>query len=363
MRISWLVVSIAACSPPREPRARPPQRIHVETFAELAVGPGNIATTPDGRVFVSLHQFYDPEHAVVELRGGGIVAFPDEAHAKAAALDSVLGIRADSRGVVWMLDNAMRGRGGTRKIVAWNPTLNALDRTIDLASVTPPDAFLNDLAVDRTSEAVYVADPAGGANAALIVVDLVTGTARRVLEGHVSVVPDPQRDLVIDGQPVQIKLPDGKPIRPHIGVNPIALDTSDEWLYFGPMHAAMLYRVRTRDLRDAALTPGALAARVEAYAERPITDGISIDQAGNIYLGDLANNAIGMIDAGRHYRQLASGPDMSWIDAFSFGADGYYYVVANQLHHSAFLNAGNNTTKPPYRILRFRPFAPGRVGR
>ena len=296
MRSSWLVFSIgAACGTPAKLARQPPQqRVHVETFAELAVGPGNIATTPDGRVFVSLHQFYNPEYAVVELRGGAVVPFPDDAHAKAAALDSVLGIRADSRGVVWMLDNAMR-RGGTRKIVAWNPTLNALDRTIDLAAVTPPDAFLNDLAVDRTSEAVYVADPAGGANAALIVVDLVTGTSRRVLEGHVSVIPEP-RDLVVDGEPVRVKLPDGTIVRPHVGVNPIALDANDEWLYFGPMHAAMLYRVRTRDLRDTALAPEALAARVEAYAERPITDGISIDRAGNIYLGDLANNAIGMID-------------------------------------------------------------------
>jgi hypothetical protein len=54
---------------------------------------------------------------------------------------------------------------------------------------------------------------------------------------------------------------------------------------------------------------------------------------------------------------------LSWIDAFSFGPDGYYYVVANQLHRSAVLNAGTNATRLPFRILRFRPFARGRIAR
>jgi len=152
---------------------------------------------------------------------------------------------------------------------------------------------------------------------------------------------------------------DGKKLAAHIGVNPIALDKNDEWLYFGPMHSSKLYRARTTSLRDPSVPPPA-----EFYAERPITDGISIDNDGNIYLGDLANNAIGVIEAtGKQYRELARNwMQLSWVDAFCFAPDGYYYVVANQLHKSAALN-GKDETKPPYKILRFRPLAPGHVGR
>lgn len=366
MRHAFLALATTAACGSSQPATEAPRpaAINVATFAELTVGPGNIAVTPDQRVFVSLHQFYEPEHPVVELRDGQVTPYPDPATYDASGAPpvvSVLGIRADQRGVVWMLDNAMRGKGA-RKIVGWNTTKNTLDRVIDLTAHSPDNAFLNDLAVDRTSDAIYVADPAGGNNAAIIVIDLTTGQARRVLEGHKSVTPE-DIDLVIDGKPVEIKLPDGKLIRPHVGINPIALDARDEWLYFGPMHGGTLYRVRTTDLRNAQLTPDALASHVEVYAKRPITDGISIDAAGNIYLGDLANNAIGMIAADRTYRELARGPELSWIDAFSFGPDGNYYVVANQLHRSATLNAGTDASKPPYRILRFRPFAAGNVGR
>ncbi|MBA3394326.1 MAG: hypothetical protein H0T89_16895 [Deltaproteobacteria bacterium] len=349
-----------------------PQGVVVETTRELAVGPGNIAMTvargvrtapptDASRMILSLHQFYEPQHPVVEVHGTTMTPFPDPATYAASGappLNSVLGIRADERGVIWMLDNAMRG-GKLRQLVGWNADANKLEAAIDLTAVTPDNAFLNDLAVDRTHGAIYIADPAGGKNAALIVVDLATGGARRVLEGHASVIPN-ERDLVIDGTPVEIKQPDGTLFRPHVGINPIALDARDEWLYFGPMHGDKLHRIRTADLRDPTVM---LAARVEAYADRPITDGISIDSAGNIYLGDLANNAIGVIGSDRRYRELARGPELSWVDAFSFGPDGNYHVVANQLHRSAFLHAGVDATQPPFRILRFKPLAPGRVGR
>src|SRR5688572_19027710 len=120
MRNAWLVSIATACGSSPSPPTKPPEiRVNVETFAELAVGPGNIAVTPDRRVFVSLHQFYEPADPVVELKNTAVVPVPDPAKAKELALDSVLGIRADSRGIIWMLDNGMR-RGGTRKIVGWN---------------------------------------------------------------------------------------------------------------------------------------------------------------------------------------------------------------------------------------------------
>jgi sugar lactone lactonase YvrE len=344
----WLALSLvlAAC-PAKSPPSPPGTRLVFETFAELSAGPGNIAVTSDGRVFVSMHQFYEPAFPVAEVKGNELVPF-----AAGAELSSVLGIRSDSRGVIWMLDNGMRG-GTTRKLVAWNATLDKLVTSIDLTEVSPADAFLNDFTLDRNNEVAYIADPAGGKNAAIIVVDLVAGTARRVLEGHRSVIPE-DIDLVIDGKII------GKT---RVGINPIALDDQDEWLYFGPMHGTTLYRVATRDLRDPELDPGLLSGRIQPYAKRPITDGISIDEANNIYLGDLANNAIGVIDAGRNYRIVQRSPTMSWIDAFSFGPDGFFYVVANQLHRSAVLNGGVAATKPPFLVLRFRPYFRGRVGR
>jgi len=329
----------------------------LEVVAQLDQGPGNLTVQPDGRVVMSLHQFYGHDDRVVTLDDGGKL----RPFAGPAGLDSVLGLQADSRGTVWLLDNAMRG-GGKRRLVGWNEDTQSVVADIDLSAVTPDDAFVNDLVIDLDHGAAYIADPAGGANAAIVVVDLTSGAARRVLEGHGSVVAE-DLDLVIDGNPVRIRQADGSEIRPRIGVNPIAADAANEWLYFGPMHGSAMYRVKTSDLRDPQLSADALGSRVERYSDKPICDGISIDAEGNIYLGDLARNAIGVIRADRSYSVLLADPRLSWVDAFSAGPDGYLYLVVNQLHRTAVLNGGTPASQPPYLVARFKPFAPGTTGR
>jgi sugar lactone lactonase YvrE len=341
----------------------------LEIVAELDVAPGNLTLTPDGLIVMSLHQHFAPEWRVVALEDdNSLEPFPNAAWNEPGApaterLDSVLGVQSDPRGVVWMLDNGMRS-GVVPKLVAWDTRVDALHRVIHLPEpVTRPDSFVNDLAVDRSHEAIYIADPAPGDAAALIVVDVPTGMARRVLEGHESVVAQ-DVELVIDGAPAVIKRPDGREIKPRVGVNPIVLDVTNQWLYYGPMSGHALYRVRTRDLRDSHLGPNDLAARVERFGTKPVSDGSSMDVAGNIYISDVGANAVGVVDSNGRYRILLQDDVLlSWPDAFSYSADGMLYVVANQLHRGPVLNAGVNKARPPFLVLRFSPLADGVVGR
>ena len=67
-------------------------------------------------------------------------------------------------------------------------------------------------------------------------------------------------------------------------------------------------------------TVSTLAGRVERYATKPPSDGMILDGAGNIYLGDVTRNALGVIGRDRRYRELAAG--RPWVDDFEFGADG-----------------------------------------
>jgi sugar lactone lactonase YvrE len=342
-----------------------PQR-QLEVIASLHRAPGNITVTPDKRIIVSLHQFFAPEWRVAEWTPEGLKPFPTATLAttgnEAFRLYSVLGIQSDGQGVVWMLDNGLRGNA-IPKVVAWDTRAEELHKIIVLPEpIAPADAFVNDLVVDQSRGYIYIADPAGGSDAALIVLNYDSGYARRVLQGHTSVVPE-DIDLVIDDKPVEIRQADGTVIRPRIGVNPIALDARNEWLYYGPMHGTSLYRVRVDDLVDDTLTPEALAARVERYAGKPICDGIAIDREDNIYVTDLANNAIGVIDESREYRLYIQDPRLSWPDALSFGPDGRLYTVSNQLHRSALLNAGEQTAEPPFYIFAFEPLAGGVTGR
>jgi len=348
-----------------EAAAKPDSKFDI--IANLNTGPGNVTVTDNGRIIMSMHQFYQPKYTVVEYKDNALVPFPNKELSDSDSisnlkLDSVLGIRSDANGIVWMLDNGMRS-GVTPKLVGWDTRSNKLHQVIHLPTpITPKDAFVNDFAVDTRHKHIFISDPAGGENAALIVVNLGTGTARRVLEGHHSVIPE-DVDLIVDNVPVQVKDKAGKLLRPHIGVNPITEDLSNEWIYFGPMHGFSLYRIKADDLVDESLDAKTLASRVQRYSDKPISDGITIDKDNNIYLGELAANAIGVISADKKYQRLAQCPRLSWVDSFSFGPGGQLFAVVNRLHQSSTLNGGVPASKPPYYLLQIKALAAGLPGR
>ena len=336
----------------------------LEVVAELPQQhpPGNIAVTPDGRLIMSQHQFYGTDFKVVEvLPDGSVLPFPSPdwsspPDANGIGLNNVLGIRADGNGVVWMLDNP--GDGGSGRLVGWNTRTDSLHRLIYLAPpLIPEDTFLNDFAVDLYHDAIYIADTAGGSNSALIVVDLNTGYARRVLEGHPSMQPE-DIPIIIEDKIVTLG---GQEAR--IGVNPITLDPSNEWVYYGPMSGRSLYRIRTVDLLEPSLSSADLAARVERFGDKPISDGITIDGGGNVYVTDITRNAIGVVDPTGEYRLLYQDVGLSWTDGFGFGPDNHIYVTVNQLHRSPALNQGEDLSQPPYYLLRFPAIDAGIVGR
>ncbi len=342
----------------------------LEVVAELANTPGNITVAPDGRTFVSMHQLFQPGFAVAELIDGALVPFPNAAwsdHSVASEnkLNAVLGIQASADGLLWMLDNGV-GTGQPPKLVAWDLAADDVARTIAIADpVVAPNSFLNDLAVDLSNNAIYIADTAFGPNPALVVVSLADGSARRVLEADVSTAME-NIPTAVKGKELAFLQPDGSSVNPRFGVNSIALDAANEWLYFGPFSGTSLYRVRTADLVDAGLDPARLAARVERYADKPISDGISIDNAGNVYISDVSASAIGVISgADRSYRQAQQDDELiAWPDSFSFGPDGYVYATLTQVHRAPFMNGGGaGSLRPPFKIVRFKGLAPGVPGR
>ncbi len=325
--------------------------------------PGNLAIGPDGRMFMSVHEFYGPELRVVEVMPDGTTkAYPTDDWARAPSedgdgLNGVLGLRADREGILWMLDG--QGENQTGRVVGWNTKTEELHAIYYIGQpIARPFSFLNDLAVDREHEVIYVSDTANHVDSAIIVIDMDTGRARRVLEGTAFTAAE-DTPMIIDGKEILLG---GNPAK--IGVNPISVDPTNTWVYFAPMTASSMYRVRTTDLLDEGLSDGELAGRVERYGDKPISDGSTVDAAGNVYITAMTDNAIGVTKPDGSYEVLfQSDADLPWPDGFAMGVDGHVYATINELHRSPVLNGGEDASLGTYRIVRFPALGTGISGR
>jgi sugar lactone lactonase YvrE len=340
--------------------------------ARLSQSPGNITVTPGGRMIVSIHPRLPAQIRVAEVTGDTLRPFPNAAWntprpGTEEYLDSVLGLRSDENGVVWMLDLGMRAKIRP-KIVGWNTRTDRLERVYYLpGEVLLPTSEPNDLVVDLKNGVFYIADEGAGmggdgTQAALIVIDMRTGSGRRLLNNHRSTRTE-NVPVHVEGRDLVRTEEDGRQIPHRVGADGLALDHAMEWLYYGPLTGRRVYRVRTADLLDRSLDDRSLGAKVETYAEKPVSGGMSIDAAGNLYLTEVESAAVGVIPAkGRRYRRHTGDEAMFWPDGLSYAPDGSIYVTADQLPRAAVFNAGVPRPKPPFLIYRFRPLAPGRIG-
>lgn len=336
----------------------------IEVVAEVSnTRPGNITVTPDGRVIVTQHPLDAPALRVVEiLEDGSTKPFPNEDWADGpekgdVGIASTIGIAADTKGNVWVLD--MGSEASKPQLVAWNAETGKLHKRLEIpASAVTPISFLQDFALDEKRSKVYIADmtfppPGGTSKAAIVVLDLETGSARRVLEGAKALMPT-KRDVVIEGSLVGTKLEDGTSAPHHLGINPIAIDPAFAWVYFGTIGGDAIYRIPAKALADEDAKDAALEMAIVKYGEKRPCDGIAVDGKGRVYITDIEGSAVG-VTTEEGYTVLAHDKKLlSWPDGFALGPDGWLYVVQNNLHAHPALNEGEDASVKPYHILRVK---------
>ncbi|MCB4743971.1 MAG: major royal jelly family protein, partial [Sulfurovum sp.] len=108
--------------------------VEMEIYAKVDQAVGNIAYTYKGELVYSNHPFYAPKMRVMhyDAKTKKATPYPNLAwntprKSDDLWFDSVLGIRSDSKGVIWILDMGQR-EGLTPKIVGWNTHTDSLEQ-------------------------------------------------------------------------------------------------------------------------------------------------------------------------------------------------------------------------------------------
>jgi sugar lactone lactonase YvrE len=222
---------------------------------------------------------------------------------------------------------------GSKQFIVWDTKSEKELKKISIPdNVVKPTSFLQDFIIDEKNNRVIIADMTQGdlksaAESAFIVIDTETGAAKRMAEKHASMMPDFEGGFAL---------------------NPIAIDPNNKWVYFGALHGKKVYRVPAKSFDNEA----SLNADIEYYAPKSYSDGIAVDNHGNVFVTNIEQNELGLTNSKDGFKTIASLPEgQTWPDGLWL-KDGFLYSTVDQLNRVPALNNGKDDSMAPYIIVR-----------
>jgi sugar lactone lactonase YvrE len=328
----------------------------VATFPdEQITGVG--VSTKSGRIFVNF-PYWSDDHSisVAEIVNGQPKPFPNDEWNKPGPAGThfvcVQSVVVDDQDNLWVLDPAAPKM---QEIVKGGPKLVKIDLATDQVmqtipfgeDVAPTKSYLNDVRVDTRSNTAFITESANGA---IIVIDLKSGKARRLLNGHPSTQPEKGIKLVVNGKTL---IDQQKKMPPQIASDGIALDVRNGYLYYHALTGHTLYRIKTSFLTDEKLGKHELESKVENVAQTPAPDGMLEAPDGGVYITDLENSAVVRWDpASKRVERVIADKRLLWPDTLSWGPNGEIYVTASQIENMPRFNNGKSTRTEPYKLWK-----------
>jgi sugar lactone lactonase YvrE len=331
----------------------------LEIAAQYPEPIGNIAVSAEGRLFFTVHPESRPEtNKLLEWRDGKAVPYPDAG--LQSRLDTPLGMTIDQQQRLWVIDHGTHGTKSASLLSFDLATGKLLDKHEFADDIAPLGSFLQDLRVSPDGRTAVIADVSFWRKTpALVVHDIESGHDRRLLESHPSVYPQdwivrtPAKTMVFFGGLAALKP----------GVDGVAIDDAGRWVYYAAMAHDGLYRVPLPALRDRTLAPAAVARQVERVSQKPLSDGLSIDHAGNVLVTDVEHGSVmrHRADTGK-LETLLRDPRIRWSDGLSHGPDGWLYIADSAIPEQMLRTKAHIASQAPYTIWRIRSDSPGAPG-
>ncbi len=321
----------------------------VASFPDQVTG---VAVSETGRTFVNFPRWTNdvPTSVAEVLPNGSTRPYPDARwngwrNANKNGLDPaahfvcVQSVVADGRGGLWVVDpgapNAEKVVPGAAKLIKIDL---ATDRVVQVIRfdeyVAPAASYMNDVRFSADGRHAFLTD--SGAQGALIVVDLASGTARRVLDGHPSTQIEKDVTVTLDGKP--LRRPDGR--GPEFASDGIAV-SPDGYVHYQALTGRTLYRVPVAVLTDPTASPYAIERAVERVGGNRVADAIWWSKAGRFYSTAPEEYAVRVRGADGVMRPFVTDRRLRWPDSLAEGPDGSLYVTASHIQDSAWFKPAN----------------------
>lgn len=322
-----------------------------------------VTVSEDGRIFVNFPRWSEdvPVSAAEVMTDGSIRPYPNDEwnawrNAKMSELSpkdhfvTVQSVVADGRGSLWVVDPAAPNSEKTvkdgPKLVQIDLKTNAVKRVYPFGpDVAGPASYLNDVRIAPDGAFAYFTD--SGSPGGLVVLDLNSGKAWRVLSDDPSTQFEKGVVVHVDGEP--LRRPDGR--QPQFNADSIALSKDGKTLYWKALTGNTMYRISTEALQKASQDPS--AAKPEKYADTEPTDGLWIDDKNRIFLSTMENDGVKILGPDGKVTPLLQDSRLRWPDTFAQGPDGTMYITASHIQDSPWFHQG--WTDDSFTLFKFAP--------
>ncbi len=285
----------------------------------------------------------------MSLKHGVAKPFPDSSFQE--KFISPLGIYLDFQNRLWVLDHG-KYAFKTPKLFAFDAKTGKCLLEFEFSrDIVEKYVMLNDLSVTKDGKYVYISAPGlFKKRSSIIVFDVKNRKARRILTDHPSVMHQ-KITPEVDGDKMQFILGIYK-VRP--GVDGIDVNADGTYLYYAAMSHEKMYRIPTKIINDFNQPDSVIESSVMELWDRPLCDGIRIDDNEQVYITDFENHQILAFDKNGREKVIMRNLNIRWADGISFGADGYLYITDSALQHVIMKSEKKYKTFAPFRIWRMK---------
>ena len=288
-----------------------------------------IAVSNSGRMFVNFPRWSTIPFSVAEIVDSQLVSYPDiewntwgtstppENH-----FVCVQSVYIDKENFLWILDPASLDgsvvEGGAKLLKVDLETDSIIQIIYFDESIAPDESYLNDVRVDTEENYAYITESGLGA---IIVVDLLSGQSRRLLDDHYSTKAE-FSTLFINGQTVYFV----------IHADGLALSNDRNYLYYKALTGNSLYRIETDVLRDTTLTNIQIENAVEFVIDAMPCDAIEFDAENILYFTAIQDNAVYYLTSNLEFEIAVVDDRLKWPDSFSITPSDEIYVTTSRIY-------------------------------
>jgi len=322
---------------------------------------GNLAVSTNKRLFFTIHPESNPKlNKLMELKDDTAVPYPS-ADFQRDSLVSPLGLSIDQFNRLWVIDHGNHATKNARvlcfdlstdKIVYYHEFPKAL---------APLGSYFNDIQISNDGRFLFISDVSAiGQDPAIVIHDTQDLKSKRRLAGTHSVKAE---KFVIQSYLGEMKYFLNS-VTLKLGVDGLVLGPKGQYLYFAAMNNYGLYRIPIAVLDNFYLSDYEVNAKVEFVSEKVLSDGLSIDQSGTVFMCDIEHSGIAQWSEANGLETLVSSPSsVRWADGMCFGPDTCLYFTDSALPDLLFTSDESMKEAAPYYLYKIQMTIPGFPGR